>query len=300
MNTKPLLAIFIICWLTIGCKPDKGGMPNPSVDKLYDFGLSVNGFSVATEVMPVNSVKKLAGVPLSTAERDTLLKKINFLYWKIGANDRVTKQTSADDGFGSITKKLANGKYHIVVVGSVNDVYNSGEDRYNFRIPGGDIFAAEFDVTVEGSALNQTIKLSRWAARIDITLENPVPADVDSLIVGDASGGWMFRSMPDKLQVYWTKYEPYTPSATFKLVPGTRNTKVTIFSAPAAISGSIFITAMRSKDESIVIEKKIQLPDNLRSNVRYILNGKFFDDPDGSGLSVKVDESWLENQNIRY
>lgn len=177
---KLLLALSLSIFLLSSCKKDSTLAPQAKTPLSF----SVTTFDIATRPFP-----KIGGV---SATGDTLKNHIKFLECVVfDANEnfvsRITQSENNPD-FGAMSLALAPGNYTIVFAGrgiqyATRFAYGSAQTLSNLILLANgdtdDVFLKTISLSVAQTPIIQAVRLPRIVGAIEVTLQDPIPADAD-------------------------------------------------------------------------------------------------------------------------
>ena len=286
-----LLSIAVVF---IGCSKNTS-VPETSEEtaKKYDVHFTVSDFAQAVGTMQVSPGKA------TTAIGDTLKNYTDNLYYRLydgtGKLVRFNSQNSSIFGYGKVDDQLSAGSYKAFFAGVKGTLSFTG--TLNFTGDGympsnsvwDDTFTSVVEFTVGSSPVNQSVRLQRAVAGLEVTLTDAIPSNIGKiniLITPEANFTAIAGGMnPDAIG----KTFQYTISTSDY---GTRNKKFFAYVNNTQSAVKVTIRAY-DKNNSYVTEKVIT-DVSFSKNQRTLLSGALFPGTPSplSSFTIVVNPSW--------
>lgn len=187
----PILTVLIVIFIT-GCKKDHSATHDQTSPKYI---VNFNVGDLSQQIVDINKSSKLK--VNATSHSDSLAMLFGSLsYWVKGSASKHIIQKPGDSNYGTFLDTLAAGTYTISIIGGQTGLkffdpnasyYSSKYDPVSFQTnapldgPPGDTFRKLFTITVPGADLNQTVTLTRIVGKLEINIEDPIPATVTKI-----------------------------------------------------------------------------------------------------------------------
>ncbi|MDN5287449.1 MAG: hypothetical protein JWR38_3723 [Mucilaginibacter sp.] len=158
------------------CKKEHNNNVVNTSDKKYQITFNLNN---EEQLSATNKLKVNAATPINSH----VLKHLLYSVYSGSTVVHSITQDSTASNYGSITDALSPGTYSIVFLASKLPIQvDQGEFVY-LPILFDDFFYKKFDITVNGSNINQPVTLGRVAGKLQIVIQDTIPADVTSINV---------------------------------------------------------------------------------------------------------------------
>ncbi|WP_374166364.1 hypothetical protein [Arcticibacter sp. MXS-1] len=191
MKKVQVLSVLIVLFLFSCKKQDSTGEPTP---EQYDIQFNVSGFS--QEISDISSTKPMA----STSSAGDYVSYIYYYIYNEKGN--LVKSGKHEDkyskDFSYPQEKLTNGQYTIVLVASTarltsfewDTLWSLSFGPYDKSQPFGDTFARSLTFEVNGRSGQFDVRLERVTAKLELTINDKLPADLTSFTLSYPSNAY--------------------------------------------------------------------------------------------------------------
>jgi len=252
--------LFVIASL-ISCKKDhKPTTTNINNNTFYKVNFDLSGATSNTAANAANSRLKLSGIYEDT---------VRHLYYKVyNSSKKVVSEITQSSNFtsyGHIRDSLQAGNYTVAM--GMGQLFMSDTDL----LITGDVFFKKFPLTVSNSPVSSTVVLPRIVARLDVNIEDAVPASATNIAVTINDFKWSYSIWDETPK--GSRVETFNFPLTTADV-GIKNKKLSIININTVSPFSVTIKATGPNNYSATktVSNIICTP-----NTKTTLTGKLFD-----------------------
>lgn len=311
---KALLLLVLPSLLLLACKRQHSADPAPATTsgvKKYAVNLDVSsGFT--QQILSVNNQQRVLAVRSNAVAGSSTAYPTHLSYFVYDSNYNLVDQVvqdSTNTNFGIIKDSLAAGTYKVVIVAGQNYLYARAPDSSPGHVPvpaeffyyyGGyylwkDTFYSQFPLTITSSAVNQSIKLDRFVGKLEVNVEDAMPAGVSTIgITVDKQYG---------VYIYQTdSFDPNTPFTANQSVTvpasasGTTNYKIDQIIGTTSVPVTVNIVAYDANKK--VLGQANVANVKFEKNKTTILSGKLFGS--SNGFQVTANAAWDTGTTVHF
>ena len=232
--------------------------------------------------------------------------KLNVMLFNADGNkvfDKVKTQTTADDGFGTLSLEIAEGTYTVVAVGhsSVNSATIKSPQQVTFTASNGekltDTFCHCSTITVGGSPASYDLLMHRVAAMVRFVLtDTDIPTAFARLKIDYTGGSANFN--PSSSEGITKSTQSETRTAVSPQV-------YSVFTFPyLSESGTLKMTLSALDAQGVVIHSRTFEPIPVTRNRITSYTGQFFDGTGGeitqTAFGFTIDTEWAGEDHYTF
>lgn len=277
---KKLIPVLSLMLVLFACrKAEQTGQTESGAAK-HDVKFTVADFNIGKETLSA------PGGKATMAVGDTLSNYADYLHCSIyneaGFMVWYVNQTKTDKDFGSISTRLSNGNYSVVIAAATNNPlsfstnspspysvlgFGSGSPSNNWN----DTFHKSFKITVTDQPVTQAVKLKRIVGAFSLVFEDAIPADVTKVTLS-------LKYESHGLDLDATPKSRSSPSSyEYALTAADAGKKNKTFSAYVInTSGNVEFEIAAYNSKGVLVAKKVMQNVKFEINQRLTITGSFF------------------------